>query len=306
MKNPILNNSLIKKINYKKSDTAGYLLTYFIIIGIGFIYCYPVIYMIVNSIMSPEDLVDPSKTWVPSGIYWDNFAKAFETLDFSKSFLYSVLLSFPPAILQTASTAFIAFGLARFDFPLKKMWIVLVVATFVIPAQVTLIPRYVLYYQYGILNTVLPSYLPALLGQGLKSTIFILMFYSAFNSYPKAFDEAAEIDGAGKFKVFYKIALPMGKSIMILTILFSSIWYWNETEQSNTYFGSVLTTLPLQLQRFDVKFSALYGESDAFVRLNEAISLSGTLLSILPIVILYLIFQKQFVASIEQSGITGE
>lgn len=297
--------------NFKKLYANRYLhlsrfITYFVLIAAGFVYLYPMIYMIVCSVMSQSDLVDPSITWVPTGISFENYLSAFETLDFFKSIGNSFLMVIPTAIFQTVSTAMIGYGLARFDFPLKKLWIVLVVTTFLLPVNITLIPRYVLYNQYGILNTVFPQYLPALLGQGIKSTVFILMYYMVFSSYPKAFDEAASIDGANRFKIFYKIAMPMAKSTSILTILFSVIWYWNETEQSKLLFGSTITTLPIQLENFAERYMALYGNNDTFQRLNESVSLAGTFLSIIPMLILYVIFQRQFVESIERSGITGE
>ena len=297
--------------NFKNLYVNRYLhlsrfITYFVLIAASFVYLYPMIYMVICSVMSQNDLVDPSITWVPTGISFENYLTAFETLNFFKSIGNSFLMVLPTAIFQTASTAMIGYGLARFNFPLKRMWIVLVVATFLLPVNITLIPRYVLYNQYNILNTVFPQYLPALLGQGIKSTVFILMYYMVFSSYPKAFDEAAAIDGANKFKIFYKIALPMGKSTSILTLLFSVIWYWNETEQSSLLFGSKITTLPIQLKNFAERYTALYGNNDTFQRLNESVSLAGTFLSIIPMLILYVIFERQFVESIERSGITGE
>ena len=98
----------------------------------------------------------------------------------------------------------------------------------------------------------------------------------------------------------------MGKSTSILTVLFSIIWYWNETEQSKLLFGNKITTLPIQLENFAERYTALYGNNDTFQRLNESVSLAGTFLSIIPMLILYVVFQRQFVESIERSGITGE
>ena len=256
--------------------------------------------------MSADDLVDPSVTWVPTEFSFGNYTQAFQILDFVKSFGNSLLTVLPTALFQTASSAVIAYGLARFKFPLKNMWLVLVVITFVIPTNITLIPQYVLFNQYGMLNTLLPQYLPALFGQGIKSTVFILMYYMMFSSYPKAFDEAAAIDGAGKWKTFYKIAVPMGRSTTILSVLFSVIWYWNETEQSSLFFGSAFPTLPIQLENFAQRYTALYGENSAFQRLNESVSMAGTFLSIIPMLVLYFCFQRQFVDSIERTGITGE
>ena len=269
--------------------------------------------MVVNSFFSPEDLVDPSVTWIPTRLYLGNFVQAYETLVFLKSFLTSLYMSVIPSLLQLIATSLVGFGLARFEFPLKKLWLVLVIAVFMIPTNVMSIPRYAMFYRFGMLETVFPFYLPAILGQGIRSTIFILVFYSFFNSYPLSFDEAAELDGAGKFKIYRKIAMPAASGAIVLCLLFSFVWYWNETTDLNL-FSSNIKTLPKRLQEFNQKFSQLYGESDGETggvadvvnRTNEALQLAGTLLSILPTAILYLILQKQFVESVERSGITGE
>ncbi len=289
----------------EKSGALSLAFTYIMLSAIGFVFMYPVIYMIVHSFFSQADIVDPTVTWIPSTLHFDNFSKAFKTLDFGKSFTNSLIMSLGPAILQTASCAVIGFGFARFEFPLKKIWMVLIVTTFIIPSQVTLVPRYVLFYQYKILDTIFPSYLTAFLGQGIKSAVFILIYWQSFKSYPVSFDEAAQIDGAGAVKVFLKIAIPMVKAIILVTFLFSFIWYWNETTQANLYFGSKITTLPMKLQQFTANFEALFsGESGASI--SESITLAGTLVSILPVIVMYLIFQKQFVESIESTGIAGE
>lgn len=294
---------------------VGTFCLYFVLIALGFIYLYPILYMIVNSFFSPEDLVDPSVTWIPTRLYFGNFVQAYETLVFLKSFLTSLYMSVIPSLLQLIATSLVGFGLARFDFPLKKLWLVLVIAVFMIPTNVMSIPRYAMFYRFGMLETVLPFYLPALFGQGIRSTIFILVFYSFFNSYPLSFDEAAELDGAGKFKIYYKIAMPAASGAIVLCLLFSFVWYWNETTDLSL-FSSNIKTLPKRLQEFNQMFSQLYGDSaassenggaaDVVNKTNEALQLAGTLLSILPTVILYLILQKQFVESVERSGITGE
>ncbi len=280
---------------------------YLVLIGIGFIFLYPLIYMISNSLQSPADLSDPSVTWIPTAPYWDNFRSAFGALDFANALKNSLLAAVVTALLQTASTSFIAYGLARFPIPLKKLWIVLVIATFFIPVEITSVPRYVLFYRYGFVDTLLPSYLPALFGQGLNAAVFILVFVMFFQSYPAALDEAAALDGAGRFRIYLRIALPMSRSAIILSLLFSSVWYWNETAQSQMYFGNTFPTLMHRLSEFSARYSGMMSESGAAsTSPTQAIILAGTMLAILPMLLFYLVCQRQFINSIDQSGITGE
>lgn len=288
-------------------NILGLTARYILLASVGFVYLYPIIYMLLGSLLSPIDRADPTVKWIPTEWYFQNYGTAFETLDFSKSFMRSVIVSLGPSILQTVATAVIGFGFARFQFPLKNLWFVLMIATFIIPIDVTLVPSYVLYYQYGITDTFLPAYLPALFGQGIKSALFILVFFQFFKSYPISFDEAAELDGAGKIGVFLRIAVPMAIPAIVLSMLFSFIWYWNETSRFTLYFGNKLPTLPMQLQQFTARYEALFGAvSQGGSALTSSTTLAGTTLSILPVIILFLVFQKQFIESVERSGITGE
>lgn len=281
---------------------------YFVMICAAFIFLYPLLGALVTSFLSPEDLVDPTVSWIPTQLYFGNYIQAYEILNFLKSFFHSLLMSVIPALLQTAAAAVIGFGLARFRFFGKTLMVVLMVCTFFVPQQVTLIPRYLLFDEYEMLNTVWSVYLPAITGQGINSAIFILVFMQFFKSYPLVLDEAAELDGANKWTVFFKIGLPMAKSAIVLSLLFSFVWYWNETLQSNLLFGGAYVTLPMMLQQFTARFEAMFGAdaSGGAVTVSTAISMAGTLLSILPVLILYVIMQKQFVESIEKTGITGE
>lgn len=300
-----------RRFSMQKGTNIGKkILMYALLICISFVFLYPFLYMFVNSFMSPEDLLNPAVSWLPSKIYFENYVKAFQTLDFGKSFLNTLCISLIAAVLQTVVAAITGYGLARFQLKLKGVIMILILATFVLPVETLLIPRYVMFNSYKLLGTPLPTWLSALTGQGLKSAVFILVFQQVFNSYPISLDEAAELDGAGKYKVFYKIALPIAKPAIVLSMLFSFVWYWNETRQSGLYFGDVIKTLPMKLGSFAASYASLYestgGTVDASMSINEAVTLAGTMLSCLPILIMFIILQKQFVESIEKSGITGE
>ncbi len=293
----------------KGTGVVKKIVMYALLICISFVFLYPFLYMFINSFMSPEDLLNPAVSWIPSKLYFENYAKAFETLDFAKSFWNSIYISLLAAILQTIVAAITGYGLARFRVKLKGVILILILATFVLPVETLLIPRYVMFNSYKLIDSPLPMWLSAFTGQGLKSAVFILVFQQIFSSYPVSLDEAAELDGAGKYQVFYKIAIPIAKPAIVLSMLFSFVWYWNETRQSGLYFGEMIKTLPMKLGSFAASYASLYGSAggaDAATSINEAVTLAGTMLSCLPILIMFIILQRQFVESIEKSGITGE
>ena len=272
----------------KESSRLGKLMNYFILTGMGFVFLYPLLYMLSVSLMDTEDLVDATVTWIPTHLSFDSFLKAVKTLDFWSGLRDSLIMTVIPAGLQTFTLALAGYGLARYRVPGKKFWMALAVFIFLIPVQVTMIPRFLLFNSYKLIGTVWPVYLISLLGQGVKSSVFLLIYYNFFNSYPKALDEAATIDGAGPLKVFFKIALPMAKPALVLTYLFSFIWIWNDTTQLPQYSTGAVTTLPMHLQQFVERFNKLYASVGVSTggALNESIRLAGTLLTILPLILL--------------------
>ncbi|WP_425331169.1 carbohydrate ABC transporter permease [Jeotgalibacillus proteolyticus] len=316
-----LNQSIVRKgksagaklkrwmIGVKGND--GFLirtLIYGLLIGIGFVYIYPVIFMTSFSFKSLEDLLNPLINWIPSALYMENFKQAFQVLNFFPTLLETLYVTILPAIAQTAVAAFIGYGFARFTFRLKNFLFILVMITFIIPPQVTLIPRYLVYSELNLLGNIQAFLLPATFGQGINSAIFILIFYQFFRSIPKTLEEAALLDGAGHLRIFFTIAIPMAVPAIIISFLFSFVWYWNETYLAAIFFGDQLTTLPLELQKFAASYQRMFpaGMDESASRLNEGIRLAGTVLSILPLLVVYFIAQKWFVEGVDRSGITGE
>jgi multiple sugar transport system permease protein len=283
-------------------------LVYALLIAIGFVYLYPLLFMLITSLKSPADLLNPMVQWVPSELYFGNYVKAFRVLDYSSTLLASITVSVLPSILQTVICSVIAYGLARYQFPGKNLLFLLILATFIIPPQNTVIPQLLTYRNLGLLGSIWSMILPALAGQGFRSAIFILIFYQTFLSLPKVLEEAARLDGASDLKVFLRIAVPSAIPSYIVAIIFSIVWYWNETYLTTIFLEGGIQTLPMQLSKFVQAYENLYppGTVNIFDRLNEAVKLSGTFLNILPLLLMYFILQKWFVESVERTGITGE
>lgn len=301
----------IKKWLLGSNSNTGFLMTflsYGLLISVGFIFLYPVIYMISHAFKDLGDLLNSSVNWIPTQFYTENIVRAYDVLNYIPTLLQTMLVSVVPSVLQMIVASVVGYGFARYEFKGKKLLLVLVMSTFVIPPQVTVIPRYILFNQLGLLGSLAAYAVPAGLGQGINSAIFILIFYQTYRTIPVSLIEAARLDGAGEFKIFTKIAVPIGTSAFIISFLFSLVWYWNETYLASIYFGGTLTTLPLELQRFVAAYNNMFpgGGADGLSGINEAIELAATLLSIIPLLIIYFVSQKWFVESVDRSGITGE
>ncbi len=284
------------------------IILYALLIAIGFVYLYPLLFMFITSIKSPADLLNPMVQWVPTELFVDNYVKAVRVLNYPKTLATSVWISVVPSLLQVAVTALVGYGLARYRFWGKRLILALILVTFIIPPQTTVIPQMLTYRDFGLLGSPLALFLPAALGQGFRSAIFILVFYQTFLSMPKVLEEAARLDGASDLRIFLTIALPSAVPAIIALFIFSVVWYWNETYLTVIFLEGGAQTLPMQLSKFTQAYENLYppGVVNIFDRLNEAVKMSGTFLIILPLLVMYFLLQKWFVESVERTGITGE
>ncbi len=295
-------------------DREGFLklfMVYALLICIGFIYLYPILHMVSTSFMTLDDLLDSSIKWLPSSLNLSNYKQAAASMKFWSSLGQSIIIAGVPTICNLISCSIIGYGLARFNFRGHNICMGIIILSFVLPSQVTMIPTYVLYSKLGILNTIWAFILPSMVGQGINAPIFILIFWQFFRQIPKVLIEASKIDGAGYFESFYKVALPSAKPAFITVALFSFVWYWNESYLTNLYVrgiaGQGMTSLVLQLQNFASNYSTYSSTAvSGATSLNESINMAGTMLTVLPLMLLYFVLQKQFVESIDRAGITGE
>lgn len=295
-------------IGMKFSDGLLFRLgVYVLLISLGYIYLYPVLYMITNSFMTMEDIIDVSVQWIPSTLNWENYQLVWNEIDYPNALMDAFLLAGAPALSATVSSAIVGYGFARFDFPLKRLLFLLMIMTFIIPPQITMIPTFRMYARYELLGSIQAFVYPAILAQGLNGAIYILIFYSFFRMIPGALAESAELDGAGPFQIFTRIYLPLAIPSIIIVFLFSFVWYYNETYLSGLFLGGGdLLTLPLRVSQYVDQFTALYPEGSRARELYQAVKLAGNVLTLAPLLILYFFTQRHFVESIDRTGITGE
>lgn len=295
----------------EKQGVGKQIVVYGLLICIGFVYLYPMLYMFSTSFMNRDDLLDTSVKWLPSTLYMQNYMDAAKSMDFWATFGKGAIVAGLPTLCNVLICMCIGYGFARYEFKGKKIMMGLLIFSYILPSQVTMIPTYVLYNNMGILGTLWAFVLPAVLGNGLNAPIFILIFYQFFKQIPKVLMEAAAIDGAGHFRSFFKIAIPSAVPAIITVVLFSFVWYWNESYLTEMYVRglstkSVWTNLVIQLKNFDTSFETRASVGDTATSLNESVRMAATSLSILPLLIMYFILQKYFVESIDRAGITGE
>jgi multiple sugar transport system permease protein len=321
LKDPnISNREKLRKLKLKLSkflfgfnDRIGFFLKvviYTLLMCIGFVYLYPMLYMFVTSMKSLSDLLDMAVKWLPTSLYTKNYEQAHSVMNMKQSLMGSFLIALVPTVFQVAVSALTGYGFARFNFPFKNLLFGLMLLSFIIPPQILMMPTYRLFSNLDLIGSLNAFVIPAALGQGLFSTIFILIFYQFFRQTPQALYEAAEVDGASQFTSFFKIAIPMAVPAFIVCFLFSFVWYWNETYLTALYITSgsdSLTTVLLQLQQFEQNYEAMYPVTDNGPnKINEGIKMAGTVISMLPLLIIYFFLQRYFVESVDRSGITGE
>ena len=309
-----------KKLLMGSNEKRGVIMSvvvYVLLITIAFIFLYPVLYMLSRSFMTSKDLLDSSATWIPTTVTMSNYASAIATMDYWSSLAKNLWLAIVPTLCQVLICSWVGYGFARYNFPGKMLWLVILVLSFLLPSQTTSMPNYLLFQSLHLTDgTIKPFLITAILGQGFKSVLCILIFYNFHRQVPWSLIEAAEIDGAGHIKAYFRIAIPLSTAAIVCVTLFSFVWYWNETYLIRQYLGyganrnNALTTLMLELQKFEDSYNSTYNASTSGVsstnKLNDAIKMAGTMLSVAPLMLLYFFLQKQFVESVDRAGITGE
>lgn len=314
---PDVRKEKVRKFFLGSKESDGFcklFVFYALLICIGFVYLYPLFYMISNSFMDMEDLLDTSVSWIPSKLNIENYVNAAKSMDFWNAFLKSVVIAGVPTIINVIICAFVGYGFARFEFRGKYIFMGILIFSYILPSVVTMMPTYVLYSKIGMIGHLTSFILPSLLGQGLNCQIFILIFFQFFRQVPKVLIEAGQVDGAGYMKSFLRISLPSAAPAILTVFLFSIVWYWNESYLTQMYVAGYFqkqdlwTTLMLELKNFDNSYSSAMTQSTSGITQsnNESIRFAATMLSILPVLLMYFLLQRYFVESIDNAGITGE
>lgn len=312
------NGYLLKKT---VMDFVYRIIRIFLLFGMCFLILQPILNKISISFMAEEDLYNAMVIAIPEHFTTDNYQLAAQFMEYGKTLLNTFVISLTIAILQIAICTLVGYGFARFDFPLKKLWFACVILTIVIPPQ-TISTSLHLHFRYfdilgifkllkgdtlNLRGSVLPYYLMSAGCMGLKNGLYIFMIRQFFRNIPKELEEAAYVDGCGTLKTFIRIMLPDATPILTSCFLFSFVWQWTDGFYSKTFLGNI-KLLSTQLSMIGERLNAyitmtLHDPSGASVGYTNCIVATGTLMVIIPLLILYLFAQKGFVESLSSSGI---
>lgn len=284
---------------------AAKLFLYFMLSIVSYLYLQPFFYMISTMLKSLGDLLDPTVQWIPRTVDWSNLANALKGLKYLESLMHSLTLAVVPSLIAVLVCALTGYALARLQFPGKRLFMVLIFITFLIPPQLIIIPLYVIYSKLGWLNSPFVFIVPALFGQGIKSALFIIIFRQFFLSLPKALEEAAMIDGASLFRLFFRIILPLSVPACLVVFLFSFVWHWNEGYLASMFLSQDFTPLSTRLANLETE---IFGQAPSMEMLalnpvTEGTKMAGAFLIVFPPLLVYMIAQKWFVEGVERTGL---
>ena len=303
--------------NKKIKDTSMVVARTVILFGLCFVILFPTIQQISMALRAPEDVNNPAVIWIPEHWSFMNIKIASVVLDYKSALLNTIKLSFITMILQIVSTSLAGYAFSRLKFRGSNILFIFVILTIIIPPQALSLQQYLYFKDLGLIGSELSIYLMSGLGMGIRSGIFIYIFRQFFRGLPKELEESAMIDGAGVFRTFWNVMLPNARGAIVTVGLFAFVWQWNDAyyvkifEVSTTDFP--LLTMQL-INAAEGMYAALFytggldligqdiWENPLFLAL---ISNVAALLMMLPLLVMYLFVQKQFVESIERTGIVG-
>ena len=279
--------------------------------------------------MSRNDLFDTTVISIPRYPTLNNYREAMYLMDYWWSLLRTMGITLLVAVLQITACTLVAYGFARFDFPLKRFWFACVLLSILVPPQVIMAPMFLNFLNFDIfglfallredgpvqlIGTLRGYLMLSATAMGLRNGLYIFMLRQYFRNMPKELEESAWVDGCGKLRTFGQIMLPDAVPMLVSCFLFAFVWQYTDGFYTSMF-----------LRDHGVMASQMAGLGDVFnnhyimqvmgtvgghgvqppIALLEAIISTGVLLGIAPVLLIYLVAQRGFVESIAQSGIKG-
>ena len=281
-------------MEHKKIKTKSVIYTVLVLLG-GFIMIYPLIWMVMSSFKENNEIFSDASSLIPSYFKFENYSNGwagFAGISFSVLFRNSFIISIIGTIGAVFSSAVVAFGFARTRFRSRAFWFVCMLITMMLPFQIIMIPQYIIFNQLGWVGTFLPLIVPSYFG----GAFFIFLIVQFIYGIPRDLDEAAKIDGCSYYGIFARIILPLIVPALVTCAIFSFMWKWDDFLGSLLYLNKP-STYPVSL--------ALKMFADPTSISDWGAMFAMATLSVVPIFVIFIFFQKYLVEGISTEGLKG-
>lgn len=261
----------------------------------GFIMIYPVLWMISGSFKDNSEILRGSLSLFPKALKLPNYAtgwKGFGGITFGTFFRNSFVITSIATFGTVLSSSLVAYALARIRFRGRKFWFTCMLATMMLPTQVIMIPQYLIYYKLGMV----PGYLPLIIPYFCGQAFFIYQMMQFMQGIPRELDEAAKIDGCSKYGIYSRIVLPLMKPSIVTTVIIQFYWKWDD------YMGPLLYLSRPQSYTVSIAIK-LFADASSVTDYGAMFAMST--LSLIPVFLIFLIFNRYLVEGIGTSGLKG-
>lgn len=280
------------KVGTKLKKTLNTMLYHGVVILLGAVMLYPILWLVLSSFKPASAIFVNAASLIPESFTFENYAKGwkgFGGTSFATFFKNSFIITGATVIGQVLTSTIVAYGFARIKFKGRKLWFAVMVLTMLVPSQVLMIPQYIMFKNFGWLNSFYPLIVPAF--SGLPFFIFLIIQF--IRGIPKTIDESAVIDGCGPVRVFTSMILPLSFPAIITSAIFSFYWKWDDFMGPLLYLQSPkLYTVSLALKSF----------SDPSAGTDWGALFAMLTLSLLPCFLIFVFFQKYLVEGIVTTG----
>jgi multiple sugar transport system permease protein len=265
---------------------------YAAMILLSLIFLMPLFWLVTTSLKEQGDVFASPPVWFPETPQWGNYAEAVDRASLWTWLGNTATVSIFAVIGNVLTSSLVAYGFARLEFPGRNILFVLLLSTMMLPDVILLVPQFILFREFGWIDTLLPLIVPTFFGGGAFNIFLVRQFYLTI---PRDFDDAARLDGASNWQIWRQIMLPLSMPALTAVAIFSFVYHWND------FMGPLI-----YLQSEDMKTLAL--GLRAFISPTDSswnISMAASMFLVVPVMIIFFIGQRYFIRGVAMTGITG-
>lgn len=263
-----------------------------VLVIVSLVFLFPFFWVLSSSLQSTLEASSLPLTWWPSSLHWHNYVAAWDQYDFTRYLLQTIFVVVLATIGEVSSAAVCAYGFSRIRFRGRDAWFVAVLASIMLPSTVTLIPLFIIFKDFGWLDTYFPLWVPAFLGGGAYN-IFLLRQFML--SIPSELEDAARVDGAGHVRIFTRVVLPLVKPALAVATWMSALTQWG-----NFFLPLIILTneskWTLALGLYNLGNQSVRGYADQLI-------MAVAVVMMLPVIVGFFVLQRWLIEGVNLTGV---